>query len=94
MDSLLSGEEMQASAYQLVPLAPRGFGLAIEVVAISLGIVAIIVMSLRASVRLGFSARLSRAFGLDDILAVIGSVSLPFSTTKSQIESLYSLNLP
>lgn len=78
MDSLLSGEEMQAGAYQLAPLAPRGFGLAIETVAISLGIVGIIVISLRAYVRLGFSVGMSRSWGIDDILAVIGTVSSPF----------------
>lgn len=82
MDSLLSGEQMQASAYRLAPLAPEGFGLAIEVVAICLGIIGLIVISLRAYVRLGLSVGLSRSWGLDDILAVIGTVSSPFSPTN------------
>lgn len=82
MDSLLSGEETQADAYQLVPLAPKGFGLAIEVVAISLGIISFIVVSLRAYARLGFSVGLGRSWGLDDVLAVIGTVSPSFSISK------------
>lgn len=82
MDSLLSGEETQADAYQLVPLAPKGFGLAIEVVAISLGVISFIVVSLRAYARLGFSVGLGRSWGLDDILAFIGTVSPSFSISK------------
>lgn len=88
MDSLLSGEETQAAAYQLVPLAPQGFGLAVEVVAISLGIISFLVISLRAYARLGFSVGLGRSWGLDDILAVIGTVSSSFSITKSHNQSV------
>lgn len=93
MDSLLSGEEMQAGAYQLLPLTPRGFGLAIEAVAISLGVIGIIIISLRAYVRFGFSVGLSRSWGIDDILAVIGAVSSLFPTTNVPVKSLFSLTL-
>lgn len=79
MASSVSGEETQADAYQLVALAPKGFGLAIEWVAISLGIIGLVVISLRAYAR--FSGGLGRSWSLDDILAVIGNVSSPLSIT-------------
>lgn len=89
MASSVSGEETQADAYQLVPLAPKGFGLAIEWVAISLGIISLIVISLRAYVR--FSGGSGRSWGLDDILAVIGNVSHPLSITIRTTKALVLL---
>ncbi|KAJ0116871.1 hypothetical protein J7T55_010022 [Diaporthe amygdali] len=76
MVTFVSGEEMQDVAYHLVPLTPKGFGLAVETSAMSLGIVSIIVISLRVYMRLGFSTASRRACGLDDILALFGT--LPF----------------
>lgn len=87
MASSASGEEMQAASYQLAPFAPTGFGLAVEVVAISLGIVGFIVASLRAYLRLGFPSGFGRSGGLDDILAAIGTVSSLSSMTDRPTEA-------
>lgn len=83
MASSVSGEETQAVAYQLAPLAPKGFGLAIEWLAISLGIIGLIVISLRAYAR--FTGGLGRSWGLDDVLAVIGNVSSPLHNQTAGI---------
>lgn len=82
MDSLASGEQIQAVAYQLASLSPKGLSFAIDAIGIALGIIAIIALSLRLYVRLGFSAGLSRPLGPDDFLAVFGTVSCPFRATN------------
>lgn len=93
MASSASGEEMQAASYQLAPFAPTGFGLAVEVVAISLGIVGFIVASLRAYLRLGFPSGFGRSGGLDDILAAIGTVSSPSSISDGPTETSMFLDI-
>lgn len=75
MESLVSGEQLQAVADQLAPLFPTGLGFAIDAIGIALGIIGIIVISLRLYARLGFSVGLSRSLGPDDVLAILGTVS-------------------
>lgn len=81
MDSLASGEQIQAVAYRLASLSPKGLSFAIDAIAIALGLIAIIALSMRLYVRLGFSAGLSRPLGPDDFLAVFGTVSCPSGAT-------------
>lgn len=76
----MTGEQIQAFAYQLEPLAPKGLAPAVEFVAIILGIISVIVVSLRIYVRAGLSGASSRLWGIEDYLAVIGTVSF-FSTS-------------
>ncbi|KAI3394180.1 hypothetical protein diail_3135 [Diaporthe ilicicola] len=78
MAFLVSRQETQADVYQLAPLTPEGLGFAVEAVAIALGIASLIVISLRVYARLALSGLLSRSSGLDDTLAVIGTVSSLF----------------
>ncbi|KAL0778187.1 hypothetical protein CaCOL14_005840 [Colletotrichum acutatum] len=76
MAASMTGEQIQAFAYQLDPLAPKGLAPAVEFVAIILGIISVIVVSLRIYVRAGLSGASSRLWGVEDYLAVIGT--LPF----------------
>ncbi|KAJ0297333.1 hypothetical protein COL516b_010750 [Colletotrichum fioriniae] len=76
MAASMTGEQIQAFAYQLEPLAPKGLAPAVEFVAIILGIISVIVVSLRIYVRAGLSGASSRLWGIEDYLAVIGT--LPF----------------
>lgn len=71
----MSGEQIQALVYQLEPINPTGLGRAVEVVAICLGIICAIVVSLRVWVRAGLSGASTRTWGLEDYLAVVGTVS-------------------
>lgn len=80
MAASMTGEQIQAFAYQLEPLAPKGLAPAVEFVAIILGIISVIVVSLRIYVRAGLSGASSRLWGIEDYLAVIGTVSF-FSTS-------------
>lgn len=91
MDSLASGENLQAAANQLAPLTPIGLGFAIDAIGIALGFIGIIAISLRLYVRFGFSAGLSRSLGPDDVLAVLGTVSCPFPTANLPTEKTRSL---
>ncbi|KAK1700610.1 hypothetical protein BDP55DRAFT_643623 [Colletotrichum godetiae] len=79
MAASMTGEQIQAFAYQLEPLAPKGLAPAVEFVAIILGIISVIVVSLRIYVRAGLSGASSRLWGVEDYLAVIGT--LPFIPT-------------
>lgn len=69
------GEALQAEAYKLGPLTPGGVGPAVEGVAILMGILSIIVVSLRVWVRSGYSDASTRLWGPEDYLAVFGTVS-------------------
>lgn len=73
----MSGEQIQALVYELGPLNPKGLGHAVEIVAILLGVVCALVVSLRVYVRAGLSGASTRTWGVEDYLAVIGTVSLP-----------------
>lgn len=72
----MSGEQIQALANQLETINPTGLGRGVEVVAICLGVVCAIVVSLRVWVRAGFSGASTRMWGVEDYLAVVGT--LPF----------------
>lgn len=73
----MSGEQIQALVYELEPLNPTGLGRAVEVVAILLGVVCVLVVSLRVYVRAGLSGASTRTWGAEDFLAVVGTVSSP-----------------
>lgn len=73
----MPGEQIQALVYKLDQLNPTGLGRAVEVVAIVLGVVCALVVSLRVYVRAGLSGAATRTWGLEDFLAVIGTVSSP-----------------
>jgi hypothetical protein len=87
MDSLVSGEQIQAVSYQLAPLSPKGLGFAVDAIGIALAIIGIIAISLRLYARLGFSVGLSRSLGPDDVLAILGTVSCPLSTAGVPAEA-------
>lgn len=74
MDTL-TGEQIKALADDLEPLNPKGLGRAVEVIAILFGILCFIVVSLRVYVRAGLSGASARLWGLEDLLAVLGTVS-------------------
>lgn len=70
------GEQVSAAAYALGPMTPAGVGGVVEGLAISYGVIAITVTSIRVWVRSGFSsASPSRLYGMDDYLAFLGTVS-------------------
>ncbi|POS76617.1 hypothetical protein DHEL01_v204982 [Diaporthe helianthi] len=94
MDSLASGEQIQAFAYQLAPLSPKGLGLAIDVVGIALGIIGIIALSLRLYVRLGFSAGPNRSLGPDDFLTVFGTLTFAAAIVFAIYATRYGLGSP
>lgn len=73
----MSGEQIQALVYELDQLNPTGLGRAVEVVAILLGVVCALVVSLRVYVRAGLSGASTRTWGVEDFLVVIGTVSSP-----------------
>lgn len=77
MAASVSGEQIQALVYELEPLKPTGLGRAVEVVAILLGVVCVLVVSLRVYVRAGLSGASTRTWGAEDFLAVVGTVSFP-----------------
>lgn len=83
MAASMSGEQIQALVYELEPLNPTGLGRAVEVVAILLGVVSVLVVSLRVYVRAGLSGASTRAWGAEDFLAVIGTVR--FSVRLGQV---------
>lgn len=72
----MTGEQISAIAYQLEPLTPKGLGPAVEFIAIVFGIVCVIVVGLRIYVRAGLSGASTRLWGVEDWLAVIGTVSV------------------
>lgn len=76
MQESMTGEEIQALVNKLPPITPGSVGRAVQAVAILLGILSIIVVSLRIYVRAGFSGAASRLWGVEDYVAVIGTVSL------------------
>ncbi|POS72773.1 hypothetical protein DHEL01_v208833 [Diaporthe helianthi] len=76
MAASMSGEQIQALVNQLEPISPTGLGRAVEVVAILLGVVCTVVVSLRVYVRAGLSGASTRIWGVEDYLALIGT--LPF----------------
>ncbi|KAG8169535.1 hypothetical protein KVR01_000280 [Diaporthe batatas] len=76
MAASMSGEQIQALANQLEPINPTGLGRAVQVVAIFLGVVCTIVVSLRIYVRAGLSGASTRIWGVEDYLALFGT--LPF----------------
>lgn len=73
----MSGEQIQALVDELEPLNPTGLGRAVEVVAIVLGVICVVVVSLRVYVRAGLSGASTRTWGVEDFLAVVGTVSFP-----------------
>lgn len=77
MAASMSGEQIQALVYQLEPINPTGLGRAVEVVAICLGVLCAIIVSLRIYVRAGLSGASTRIWGIEDYLAVVGTVSFP-----------------
>ncbi|KAF5491535.1 hypothetical protein CGCS363_v010621 [Colletotrichum siamense] len=74
MAATTTGEQISAIAYQLEPLTPKGLGPAVEFIAIVFGIVCVIVVGLRIYVRAGLSGASTRLWGVEDWLAVIGTV--------------------
>ncbi|KAH8763606.1 hypothetical protein F5883DRAFT_676241 [Diaporthe sp. PMI_573] len=76
MAASMSGEQIQALVYQLEPINPTGLGRAVEVVSVCLGVICTIVVSLRVWVRAGLSGASTRTWGVEDYLAVVGT--LPF----------------
>lgn len=75
MAASMSGEQIQALVNQLEPISPTGLGKAVEVVAICLGVICAIVVSLRVYVRAGLSGASTRTWGVEDYLALVGTVS-------------------
>ncbi|KAJ0376859.1 hypothetical protein COL26b_004912 [Colletotrichum chrysophilum] len=76
MAATMTGEQISAIAYQLEPLTPKGLGPAVEFIAIVFGIVCVIVVGLRIYVRAGLSGASTRLWGVEDWLAVIGTLYL------------------
>ncbi|KAH0437136.1 integral membrane protein [Colletotrichum camelliae] len=74
MAATMTGEQISAIAYQLEPLTPKGLGPAVEFIAIVFGIVCVIVVGLRIYVRAGLSGASTRLWGVEDWLAVIGTI--------------------
>lgn len=73
--SSMTGEEIAAYAYSLPPLTPKGLGPGVIFVALLMGVTSLLVVSLRAWVRAGYSGASTRTWGPDDYLAVGGTVS-------------------
>lgn len=73
------GEALQLAAYQLGPLTPGGVGPAVEGVAVLMGVLSIIVVSLRVWVRSGYSDASTRIWGPEDYLAICGTVRTSIS---------------
>ncbi|KAF5020881.1 hypothetical protein F66182_7083 [Fusarium sp. NRRL 66182] len=71
MASSMTGEQTQALAERLEPLSPKGLGASAAVVAVILGIISFVVVSLRVYVRWGKTKASSRVLGADDLLAVL-----------------------
>jgi hypothetical protein len=71
----LTGGQIQALAYELPPVSPKGLGPAVEITAILFGIICVIVVALRVYVRAGLSGASVNHWGLEDYLVVIGAVS-------------------
>lgn len=76
MAATMTGDQISAIAYQLEPLTPNGLGPAVEFIAIVFGIACVIVVGLRIYVRAGLSGASTRLWGIEDWLAVIGTVSV------------------
>ncbi|GKT60228.1 integral membrane protein [Colletotrichum tofieldiae] len=76
MAASMTGEQIQAIAYELPPLDPKGLAAGVEFVAIVLGIISVIIVSLRIYVRAGLSGASTALWGIEDYLAVVGL--LPF----------------
>ncbi|KAF9870235.1 integral membrane protein [Colletotrichum karsti] len=74
MAASMTGEQISAIAYQLEPLTPKGLGPAVEFIAIVFGIICVIVVGLRIYVRAGLSGASTRLWGIEDWLAVVGTV--------------------
>ncbi|KAH8757243.1 hypothetical protein F5883DRAFT_632067 [Diaporthe sp. PMI_573] len=91
MDSLVSGEQIQAVAYQLAPLSPKGLGFAVDAIGIALAIIGIIAISLRLYARLGFSVGLSRSLGPDDVLAILGTLTFAAAVVFAVYATRYGL---
>jgi hypothetical protein len=72
----MTGEQIQALAYDLPPVTPKGLGPAVEITAIFFGIICVIVVALRIYVRAGLSGASVNHWGVEDYLVVIGA--LPF----------------
>jgi hypothetical protein len=72
----MTGEQIQALAYDLPPVTPKGLGPAVEITAIFFGIICVIVVALRIYVRAGLSGASVNHWGVEDYLVVIGAVSL------------------
>lgn len=87
MEESMTGEEIQDLVNKLPPITPGGMGRAVQAVAILLGIISVVVVSLRVYVRAGLSGASSRLWGPEDYLAVIGTVSLPSSHGKVVVSS-------
>ncbi|KAG8157809.1 hypothetical protein KVR01_012471 [Diaporthe batatas] len=94
MDSLASGEQIQAVAYQLPSLSPKGLSFATDAVGIALGVIAIIALFLRLYVRLGFSTGLSRPLGPDDYLAAFGTLTFAAAIVFTVYATRYGLGTP
>lgn len=87
MQESMTGEEIQDLVNKLPPITPGSVGRAVQAVAIVLGIISVVVVSLRVYVRAGFSGASSRSWGVEDYVAVIGTVSLPSSLGKAVVSS-------
>ncbi|TDZ14639.1 hypothetical protein Cob_v012517 [Colletotrichum orbiculare MAFF 240422] len=74
MAASMTGEQIQALANQLQPLTPKGLGPAVEYLAIIFGVISVIVVALRVYVRAGLSGASTRLWGVEDYLAVIGTI--------------------